>query len=159
MRKSGLTVLSAVLSAALLFSGCKNATETSGTAADNKNSTQVAQDQFYNEPMTCCAVKVTNEEVFEKGFSACQIKFEYGTSNEVRFKRNWNFDIDWYLYVVDEELENVDLEMLGEMEPAIVNEGYVDLTEGQWVYVVCSCNSTNSEEPTDGYFEGVYFGP
>ena len=159
MHKSGLTVMAALLSAALIFSGCGTTRETSGTAAESKNTTQDTEDQFFCEPMSLVAVSVTNEEVFETGFGAYQIEFEYGTENEVRFQRYAYFDIDWYLYVVDEELENVDLEMLGTLEPTIVNEGTVNLKEGQWVYVVCSCNSTNSEAPTNGFYEGFYFGP
>lgn len=159
MRKSGLTAIAAFLSAALLFSGCGKTNDTVETSSDRKVITQVTDEPFYNEPMSLSAIEVTNEDLFETGFGAFQIEFEYGTENEVYFRRYLNFNIDWYLYVFDEELENVDLDMLMEMEPVIVNEGEITLKEGQWVYVVCSCNSTNSFASSNGCFEGSYFGP
>ena len=159
MHKTGLTAISAFLSATLLFSGCGKTTDTVETSSGRKDIAQVTDEPFYNEPMSLSAIEVTNEDVFETGFGVFQIEFEYGTENEVYFRRYLNFNIDWYLYVFDEELENADLDMLMEMEPVIVNEGEIELKEGQWVYVVCSCNSTCSFAPSNGYFEGSYFGP
>lgn len=78
-------------------------------------------------------------------------------SDSLSFTRYKNYDIDWKVYVLDEELED-GFDLLENMTPAVVNEGEVKISDGQWIYIWCSCNSSNKNEPTDGFYQVWYFG-
>ena len=91
-------------------------------------------------------IKVTGEDVFEKGYHAVTIY----NSTAVNFSLSSDSaeHAGWYIYVADDELPEDEIEALKETEPALTGSGSLELKHGQWVYIFCDVNSENSDKPT-----------
>ena len=137
------------------FTGCGTMT---GNDKPAKTTTVVVEDgPGFFEPSEDVLVRVDNEDIFETGYYSEQAKYEfYGPSQKVSFRRLEDRDINWYVYLLDEEVK--DLKDLEDLSPSLVNEGDLVIVEGQWIYIQCDCNSATAEEPSKGYYSGNYFG-
>ncbi len=152
---------------AIAVFGCSNVTGISRDDGKDSKDTKTVnttpsydpyiEDDSFCEPCTINLFNVENEDIFGTGYYGTEVEFEYAQEQDVTFCRYWNSDINWYVYVFDEEFKG-SLEELQDKTPALVNEGNLDLTEGQWVYVYCDCNSGTADEPTDGYYQASYWG-
>ncbi len=162
MNTKSRKIICGLLTAALAvsaFTGCGAKTNTD-TETKKTTSAAVYADNGPDicEPAEYHVVDVSNKDIFETGYYSTQAEFEYGeySSHTVYFGRWADFEINWYVYVLDEEVK--DLEELKEMEPSVVNKGEMEIAPGQWIYVYCDCNSATADEPSIGTFGGSYFG-
>ena len=87
-----------------------------------------------------------------------KVEYTMSSNGEVYFKKKTNDDLEWKVYVLDEELTD-GYEALEDMEPALVNDGELELEEGQWIYVYCNCNSLTGGNPVVAEYEAWYWGP
>ena len=160
MLKQLIKIVSIVVAVAAL-SGVIAGCGTSQTTSDDDMSNKVVVDKqpIENEPQELHIFDIDNKEIFEDGYCVVRAELEYLDEQTVYFGRFRDTNVDWYVYVFDEELEEVSLEILNDLEPQITNEGQLKVTQGQWIYIVCSCNSTNSKEPSNSNYSASYFGP
>ena len=161
--KSILCGILAIAAAASVFTGCGSKdvkkdtkpSRTKETTSANNNS-NVDWDQVI-EPREIWLFDLDDEDIFETGYYGQQVELEYPTDKLI-FARYWSDDVEWKVYVLDEELTD-GFEALEEMEPVLVNDGEIEIQEGQWIYVYCGCNSATCDKPIGGRYKAYYWGP
>ena len=154
MRRLHLFAVLVALASVIALGGCGTDKKGDDTAVSTKSApvtTTTESDQWISEPLTEVVFEVKNEDIFETGYYKIQLDTSNIFSDSLSFTRYKNYDIDWKVYVLDEELED-GFDLLENMTPAVVNEGEVKISDGQWIYIWCSCNSSNNNEPTDGFY-------
>ena len=147
---SGGLILSILI--ALACSGCSADKGVTTTTMDPDESWAMVI-----EPASEVVFSIYYEDIFETGYQAVQADLRYTSETTVYFRRYWDFEQEWKVYVFDEELTG-DYEQLQNMTPAVVNEGELYLKDGQWLYVYCGCNASTCGEPAEGWYEASYFG-
>ncbi|MBR4430107.1 MAG: hypothetical protein IKS75_02315 [Clostridiales bacterium] len=161
--KSILCSILAIAAVAAVFTGCgskdvkkdtKPARDKNTTSANNNSN--VDWDQVI-EPREIWLFDLDDEDIFETGYYGQQVELEY-PSDKIIFARYWSDDVEWKVYVLDEELTD-GFEALEEMEPVLVNDGEIEIQEGQWIYVYCGCNSATCDKPVGGRYKAYYWGP
>jgi hypothetical protein len=159
--KSILCGILAIAAAASVFTGCgskdvKKDTKPSRTKETTSADNNVDGGQIY-EPREIWLFDLDDEDIFETGYYGQQVELEYPT-NKLIFARYWSDDVEWKVYVLDEELTD-GFEALEEMQPALVNDGEIAIQEGQWIYVYCGCNSATCDKLVGGRYKAYYWGP
>lgn len=157
-----------IVAAAAAFAGCgkdikkdtkHSRTKDTKSVATGDNACDNADDNIVlYEPCTCILFNITNGDVFETGYYGMKVEYTMSSNGEVYFKKKTNDDLEWKVYVLDEELTD-GYEALEDMEPALVNDGELELEEGQWIYVYCNCNSLTGGNPVNAEYEAWYWGP
>ena len=152
-------ILICILVAGLVFTlpACSNVTDTqaSTSATSTRSSNYKAPDfpeNMDHEPPQGMGFDISNEDIFEKGYYAVQ----YDSFTSAYFfwssTNNSGSDIEWNVYLTDEELSEDEVKELSKTEPLAVNEGSDSIREGQWIYVLCSINKETASAPVDSTF-------
>lgn len=133
--KSILCGILAIAAAASVFTGCgskdiKRDTKHSRTKDTTSVDNNVDGGQIY-EPREIWLFDLDDGDIFETGYYGQQVELEYPT-DKIIFARYWSDDVEWKVYVLDEELTD-GYEALEEMEPVLVNDGEIEIREGQWI--------------------------
>ena len=122
-----------------------------GKAADNidKDFPEVEP-----EPAVIMDFSFTNQEIFETGYYAYQFDNTTMEDANVYFHQNnvAGSDVEWKVYVVDNELTAEEVEQLAEQEPITIDQGATCIKTGQWIYVLCNINSKTADDPSDASF-------
>lgn len=157
-----------IVAVAAAFAGCgkdikkdtkHSRTKDTKSVATGDNAGDNADDNIVlYEPCTCILFNITNGDVFETGYYGMKVEYTMSSNGEVYFKKKTNDDLEWKVYVLDEELTD-GYEALEDMEPALVNDGELELEEGQWIYVYCNCNSLTGGNSVNAEYEAWYWGP
>lgn len=152
-------ILVYILIAGIIFilPACSDGTDTmvSSSATTTKSSNFKAPDlpdNMDHEPPEGMGFDISNEDIFEKGYYAVR----YNSFSSAYFF--WSSttepgsDIEWSVYLSDEELSDDEIKELSETEPLAVNEGSDAIRQGQWIYVLCSINKDTASAPVDSRF-------
>lgn len=138
-----------LLSVMSLFFGCSNK-----MVAQPVNSVEDDSDDYiYDEPPAGMGFDLANEDVFDTGFY--HVQYDTFNSAFIYFESNNepDSDVEWSVYIVDNELEDKELDELLTQEPIAINEGSADIQSGQWIYVFCNINSVTAKSPSDSTFK------
>ena len=157
-------ILIFMLIAGIIFtlSACSNgnATQVPTPATSTKSSNFKAPDMPDNmeqEPPQGMGFDISNEDIFEKGYYAVQ----YDSFTSAYFfwssTNNSGSDIEWSVYLTDEELSEDEVKELSKTKPLAINEGSDSIREGQWIYVLCSINKETASAPVDSTFHLTSF--
>ena len=144
----------------LTLPACSNVAETTETqvstsAASTRSSNFKAPDfpeGMDHEPPQGMGFDISNEDVFEKGYYAVQYDSFPGAYFYWSSKNNSGSDIEWSVYLSDKELSEDEIKELSKTKSLGVNEGSDAISEGQWIYVLCSINKETASAPVDATF-------
>ena len=133
---------------------------------DNKTVSDPDDDWILmTEPRMTSLVRIENEDAFENRYYEYFFDYEeeydivYQLNVKAEFRRLWDYDTDWKVYVSDRKLGNDYIEyMIENNEPTLVNEGELEIHSGQWIYFYCEHNSSNSDKPNKAGCEIYYYG-
>ena len=109
-------------------------------------------DDMDHEPPQGMGFHISNKDIFEKGYYAVQYDsfsgayFAWSSTNES------GSDIEWSVYLSDNELSEDEIKELSKTKPLAVNEGSDAIREGQWIYVLCNINKETASAPVDSTF-------
>ena len=152
-------ILIYILIAGIMFTlpACSNvtATQVSTSATTTKSSHYKAPDfpdDIDHEPPQGMGFDISNKDVFEKGYYAVQYDTFSGAYIFWSSTNESGSDIEWSVYLSDKELTEEEIKEMSETEPLAVNEGSDAISEGQWIYVLCSINKETASEPVDSTF-------
>ncbi|SDJ09657.1 hypothetical protein SAMN04487760_102212 [Lachnospiraceae bacterium G41] len=143
------------------LSACKG--NTNNTDPGNTDS---GSDPWVYEPAEVALLQIENEDVFEKGYYEYFFDYEgegdkfYQLSTKAVFQRMWDTDTEWKVYVSDRKIHKKYIDyLLEDIEPDLINDGELEIHSGQWIYLYCEHNSSNSDEPNkSGYTIKYPFG-
>jgi hypothetical protein len=148
-----------ILIAAIIFTmpACSNRTDTkaSSSAVSTRLSNFKAPDMpddMDHEPPQGLTFDISNKDIFEKGYYAVQFDSFAGAYFSWSSKNNSGSDIEWSVYLSDKELSEDEIKELAKTKPLAVNEGSNEISEGQWIYVLCSINKETASAPVDSTF-------
>lgn len=110
-------------------------------------------DDIEAEPPQGMGFEISNEDVFDTGYYAVKYDSYSGAYFFCNTKNNSDSDIKWSLYISDKELSEDEIKELAQTEPLLVNEGSDHVSEGQWIYVLCSINKDTASAPVDSIFD------
>ena len=136
---------------------CSKETDTQvpTSAASTRSSNYKAPDfpdDLDHEPPQGRGFDISNEDIFEKGYYAVQ----YDSFTSAYFfwssTNNSGSDIEWSVYLSDNELSEDEIKELSKTQSLGVNEGSDLVYEGQWIYVLCSINKETASSPADSTF-------
>ena len=105
-----------------------------------------------HEPPQGMGFDISNKDIFEKGYYAVQYD---SFSGAYFFWSSTNVSesgIEWSVYLSDKELSEDEIKELSKTKPLAVNEGSDAISEGQWIYVLCSINKDTASAPVDSTF-------
>ena len=152
-------ILIYILIAGIIFAlpACSNVTDTqvSTSATSTKSSNFKAPDLpegMDHEPPQGMGFDISNKDIFEKGYYAVQYD---SFSGAYFFWSSTNVSesgIEWSVYLSDKELSEDEIKELAQTKPLAVNEGSDAISEGQWIYVLCSINKDTASAPVDSTF-------
>ena len=155
-------ILTFILIAGFIFTlpACSNVAETTETqgstfAASTRSSNFKAPDfpdGMDLEPPEGMGFDISNADVFEKGYYAVQYDSFPGAYFFWSSKNNSGTDIEWSVYLSDKELSEDEIKELSKTKSLGVNEGSDAISEGQWIYVLCSINKETASAPVDSTF-------
>ena len=107
-------------------------------------------------------LNIENEDIFDVGYYGMQFKYDdrepsYAEKITVTiyFDSKGDSNTNWEVFVTDYQLGT--LSYLNHIEPALINEGNVEIVSGQWIYVRCTCNAETSEAPSNGSLKAFYY--
>jgi hypothetical protein len=95
---------------------------------------------------------ISNDDIFDKGYYAVQYDTFSGAYFFWSMKNNSDSDIEWSVYVSDEELTEDEIKELSKTKSLGVNEGSDAVAEGQWIIVICNINKETADAPVDSTF-------
>jgi hypothetical protein len=144
----------------LTLPACSNVAETTETqvstsVTSTKSSNYKAPDfpeGMEHEPPQGMGIDISNEDIFEKGYYAVQYDSFPGAYFYWSSKNNSGSDIEWSVYLSDKELSEDEIKELAKTKSLGVNEGSDAISEGQWIYVLCSINKETASAPVDATF-------
>ena len=152
-------ILIYILTAGIIFTlpACSNVADTqvSTSATSTRSSNFRAPDlpdDMELEPPQGMGFDISNTDVFDKGYYAVQYDsfsiayFAWSSTNDS------GSDIEWSVYLSDNELSEDEIKALSKTEPLAVNEGSDEIHDGQWIYVLCSVNKETASAPVDSTF-------
>ena len=152
-------ILIFVLITGIIFAlaACSNVTDTqvSTSVTSAKSSNFKAPDlpeNMEHEPPQGLGFDISNKDIFEKGYYAVQYDsfsiayFAWSSTNES------GSDIEWSVYLSDNELSEDEIKELSNTKPLAVNEGSDAICEGQWIYVLCNINKETASSPVESTF-------
>lgn len=151
-----------ILALLLLLTGCtKGDSDTVQPANESKSVdfpdltqsvSNVKTDEVEPEPPVSLGFEITNEDVFEKGYYSTQ--YNDFSSADIYFESNNepDSDIEWRVYITDEEVGPDEMEELLSQQPVAVNSGSSHIVNGQWIYIICNINSETADEPAESSF-------
>ena len=152
-------ILICILIAGFIFilSACSKGTEPqySASVTSTKSSNYKAPDMPDNidhEPPSGMGFDISNEDIFEKGYYEVQYDTFSGAYFFWSMKNNSDSDIEWSVYVSDNELSEDEIKELSKTESLGVNEGSDEVAEGQWIIVICNINKETASAPVDSTF-------
>ena len=136
---------------------CSNVTDTqvSTSATSTRSSNFKAPDMpddMDHEPPQGMGFDISNKDIFEKGYYAVRYDsftmayFAWSSTN------GSGSDIEWSVYLSDNELSEDEIKELSKTKPLAVNEGSDAIREGQWIYVLCNINKETASAPVDSTF-------
>lgn len=106
----------------------------------------------YDEPTTVPLFEISNEDVFENGCYEYQSDY----SGNILFRCGYDDNINWNVYIVDEQIADCNADSILELTPTFVNptttqeqKSQYAVQKGQWIYIYCDCNSQTSEKFTN----------
>lgn len=136
-----------LLSVISVLAGCssKEADQPSKDATDDS-------DYVYDEPPAGLGFDISNEDIFDTGFYSIQYDTFDGAFIYFESNNEQDCDVEWYVYIVDDELDDSQIDELLTQEPIATNEGSASIESGQWIYVFCNINSKTAESPTNSTF-------
>ena len=70
-------------------------------------------------------------------------------SCELTFTAEDSENVEWSVYVLDEEFEDGFRYIAQSAEPVIVGDGTISVEEGQFVYIYCSVNEFTADSPDE----------
>ncbi|MGN0325901.1 MAG: hypothetical protein ACI4DW_06300 [Lachnospiraceae bacterium] len=114
-------------------------------------------DDMDHEPPAGLGIDLSNEEIFETGYYC--IQYDSFEEANIFFESNneKDADIEWSVYIVDEELSIEEIGDLSTQDPVAINEGSARVNGGQWIYVLCNINSKTASEPSNSTFRFYSF--
>lgn len=133
----------------------KTDTQVSTSATSTRSSNYKAPDfpdGMEQEPPEGMGFDISNEDIFEKGYYAVQYDSYSGAYFYWSTTNNSGSDIEWSVYLSDKELSEDEIKELAKTKPLAVNEGSNEISEGQWIYVLCSINKETASAPVDSTF-------
>lgn len=133
----------------------KTDTQVSTSATSTRSSNYKApdfSDGMDQEPPEGMGFDISNEDIFEKGYYAVQYDSYSGAYFYWSTTNNSGSDIEWSVYLSDKELSEDEIKELAKTKPLAVNEGSNEISEGQWIYVLCSINKETASAPVDSTF-------
>ena len=141
----------------LTLSACSNGTDTQvPTSATSTRSSNFKApdmpDDMDHEPPQGMGFDISNEDIFEKGYYAVQYDSFSGAYFAWSSTNKSGSDIEWSVYLSDKELSEDEIKELSKTKPLAVNEGSDAISEGQWIYVLCSINKETASAPVDSTF-------
>jgi hypothetical protein len=152
-------ILIYILIAGIIFTlaACSNVADTQvpSSATSTRSSNFKAPDMpddMDHEPPQGMGFDISNKDIFEKGYYAVQYDsfsgayFAWSSTNES------GSDIEWSVYLSDNELSEDEIKELSKTKPLAVNEGSDAIREGQWIYVLCNINKETASAPVDSTF-------
>ena len=152
-------ILIYILIAGVIFTlpACSKETDTQvpTRAASTRSSNYKAPDfpdDLDHEPPQGMGFDISNEDIFEKGYYAVQYDSFIGAYFFWSSTNNSGSDIEWSVYVSDNELSEDEIKELSKTNSLGVNEGSDIVYEGQWIYVLCSINKETASAPADSTF-------
>jgi len=151
-------ILIYILIAGIIFTlpACSKVADTrvSTSATSTRSSNYKAPDfpDGDQEPPEGMGFDISNEDIFEKGYYAVQYDSFSGAYFFWSSKNNSGSDIEWSVYLSDKELSEDEIKELSKTESLGVNEGSDEISEGQWIYVLCSINKDTASAPVDATF-------
>ena len=148
-----------ILIAGIIFTlpACSNVADTqvpssvTSTRSSNFKAPDMPDDMDH-EPPQGMGFDISNKDIFEKGYYAVQYDtfsgayFAWSSTNES------GSDIEWSVYLSDNELSEDEIKELSKTKPLAVNEGSDAIREGQWIYVLCNINKETASAPVDSTF-------
>lgn len=119
-----------------------------------------------HEPKEVSLLQIDNDDVFEKGYYEFFFDYEeeggknYQLITKAVFRRMWDTDTEWKIYVSERKIaESYLINYFESTEPTLINDGELEIHSGQWIYLYCEHNSSNSDEPNrSGYTIKYLFG-
>ena len=119
-----------------------------------------------HEPKEVSLLQIDNDDVFEKGYYEFFFDYEeegekyYQLITKAVFQRMWDTDTEWKIYVSERKIaESYLINYFESTEPTLINDGELEIHSGQWIYLYCEHNSSNSDEPNrSGYTIKYPFG-
>ena len=152
-------ILICILVAGFVFTlpACSNVTDTKAptSATSTRSSNYKAPDfpdDLDHEPPQGMGFDISNEDIFEKGYYAVQYDSFIGAYFFWSSTNNSGSDIEWSVYLSDNELSEDEIKELSKTQSLGVNEGSDFVYEGQWIYVLCSINKETASAPVDSTF-------
>jgi len=147
---------------AIIFAlpACSNGTDAADTQiSTSESSTRSSNfkapdfpENMEHEPPQGMGFNISNEDIFETGYYAIQ----YDSFDDAYFfwssTNNSELDIEWSVYLSDNELTEEEIDDLSKTESLGVNEGSNEIREGQWIYVLCNINKETASVPVDSTF-------
>jgi hypothetical protein len=109
-------------------------------------------DYVEHEPPAGMGFDISNEDIFEKGYYAVQYDTFLGAYFSWSSTNNSDSDIEWSVYVSDNELSEDEIKDLSETKSLGVNEGSDEVARGQWIIVICNINKETADAPVDSTF-------
>ena len=126
-------------------------TSAASTSSSNFNAPDFPENMD-DEPPQGMGFDISNEDIFETGYYAIQYDsfatayFFWSSTN------NSESNIEWSVYLSDNELTEDEIDDLSKTESLGVNEGSNAICEGQWIYVLCNINKETASVPADSIF-------
>ncbi len=145
-RKIFLGIISILL---FIFTGCGN----QNAAHSTNNGVIDLPDGVEEEPPAGMGFELTNEDVFETGYY--YVQYDSFDGAKIFFESNNEPDsnIEWSVYIVDNELSAEEIEALPSQNQVAINEGSANISGGQWIYVLCNINSKTASSPINATFK------
>ena len=109
------------------------------------------------EPPAGLGIDLSNEEIFETGYYCIQYDSFDGANIFFESNNEKDSDVEWSVYIVDEELSIEEIDNLSTQNPVAINEGSTSVNGGQWIYVLCNINSKTASEPSNSSFRFYSF--
>ena len=150
-------ILIFILIAVLIFilPACSKETDTQDLVSETRSSNFKAPDlpdNMEHEPPQGMGFDITNEDIFETGCYAVQYDTFSGAYFYWSSTNTEGSDIEWSVYRSDKELSEDEIKELSKTEPLAINEGSDEISEGQWIYVLCNKNKETASAPVDSTF-------
>ena len=157
LNKKHILIYILIVGIIFTLTACSNVADTQvpSSATSTRSSNFKAPDMpddMDHEPPQGMGFDISNKDIFEKGYYAVQYDsfsgayFAWSSTNES------GSDIEWSVYLSDNELSEDEIKELSKTKPLAVNEGSDAIREGQWIYVLCNINKETASAPVDSTF-------
>ena len=157
LNKKHILIYILIVGIIFTLTACSNVADTQvpSSATSTRSSNFKAPDMpddMDHEPPQGMGFDISNKDIFEKGYYAVQYDSFSGAYIYWSSTNESGSDIEWSVYLSDNELSEDEIKELSKTKPLAVNEGSDAIREGQWIYVLCNINKETASAPVDSTF-------